>query len=511
MAAPAIVARATEKWRTFSPAQRVALGLAAAGLIAALVYVSVLIGQYRYAPLFSGLGAEEAGMISAKLKDLKVPYRLTDQGTAIQVPRDQVYEVRNQLASSGALSTGGMGFELFDKTKLGVTEFEQRVNYQRALQGELQRTIAQLDEVEQARVHLVMPEKTVFAEEQPDPSASVALKLKPLSQLKPEQVRGIVSLVVGSVEGLKPENVHLIDMAGRILSQDADADAMASASVTQQQAKRTYEQELEKRVREMLERVLGPGKAVAMVSADLDFSHQETVVSAPEGEGVVVSEQTSREQGGSAAAIGDRGTDGNLNGQYETPEPGGEQGYSREDTTRNYQVGTRQETIIQAPGTLRRLSTAVVVDGDLTPARKQDVEQLVATAVGFNPERGDQVVISAMGFDNSYQEQLAKDDAAAVAAAKKAREQGLLIYTVAAAAVLLLGMVFGLVMFMRRRRRLAAIAEAETAATAELDLEEGPVKPPPPRKNVEDEKMRELARENPQEVADIIKVWLQDE
>ncbi|MDI6710316.1 MAG: flagellar basal-body MS-ring/collar protein FliF [Bacillota bacterium] len=508
MATSAVVAGARERWQALSPVQRIALGMAVAGVIAAVIYVAGLIGQYRYAPLFSGLAPGEAGAIVAKLKELQVPYRLTDQGTTVQVPRDQVYETRIQLASSGALNAGGLGFELFDKTKLGITEFEQQVNYQRALQGELQRTIVQLEEVEQARVHLVIPKKTVFDEEQPEPSASVALKLKPLTQLKPEQVQGIVALVTGSVEGLKPENVHVIDMEGRILSDEAGSDQVASAGMTQQQVKRSYEKELEKRVQQMLERVLGPGKAVCMVSADLDFSRTETVINVPEGEGVVVSEQTSREQGGAGAAGGTAGTGGNFG--YETPTPGGNQGYTREDTTRNYQVGTRQETIVQAPGVLRRLSTAVVVDGDLTPAKRQEIEQLVATAVGFNPERGDQVTISAMGFDNTYQKQLAEDEAKAAAAAKKAQEQRVLTYAIAGAAGLLLLIVFGL-LFMLRRRRRAAMPAVEGLAPGEPGEDEGPMKPPPRRTDAQEEKMRELARERPQEVADIIKVWLKEE
>lgn len=508
MATPALAAKAKERWQALTPVQRIALALAAAGVVAAVIYIAGLIGQYRYAPLFSGLAPEEAGAIVAKLKELQVPYRLTDQGTTIQVPRDQVYEVRIQLASTGALNAGGMGFELFDKTKLGVTEFEQQVNYQRALQEELRRTIVQLDEVEQARVHLVIPQKTVFDEEQPEPSASVALKLKPLARLKPEQVQGIVSLVTGSVEGLKPENVHIIDMAGHILNDQAGTDQVAAASLTQQQAKRAYEKELEKRVQQMLERVLGPGRAVCMVSADLDFSRTETVINAPEGQGVVVSEQVSREQGAAGAAGGAAGATGNFG--YVTPTPGGNQGYTREDTTRNYQVGTRQETIVQAPGVLRRLSTAVVVDGNLTPAKRQEIEQLVATAVGFDAARGDQVTVSPLGFDNTYQKQLAEDEAKAAEAAKKAQQQRLLAYVIAGAAGLLLLILGGLVLMLRRRRR-AAMPAAEGPLAVEPEEDQGPVKPPPRRVDVQEERMRELARERPQEVAEIIKVWLKEE
>ena len=267
MALRDLLVQLEKRWRAFSAAQKAAVVLAGVGLVAALFYLNTLLTQLNYAPLFRGLSPEDAGAIVQKLDGMKVNYRLTDGGGTILVPKKEIYKIRASLAAGGALSGGGIGFELFDKTKLGITDFEQQVNYQRALQEELRRTIVQLAEVEQARVHLVIPQKSVFVEEQQKPSASVALKLKPLERLKPEQVEGIVALVCGAVEGLKPENVHVIDMSGNVLSDILASTTQVRTLKNQQDLQRAYERELERRVMQVLEKIFGPGKAVAMVSA----------------------------------------------------------------------------------------------------------------------------------------------------------------------------------------------------------------------------------------------------
>ncbi|MBC7105906.1 MAG: flagellar M-ring protein FliF, partial [Firmicutes bacterium] len=196
-----LLARLGARWQTLAPGQKVLLVLGGAALLVTLFYLGNLAFAPRYVPLVTHLDPEGAAAVVDQLKAMKVPYRLADQGATVLVPEKQVYEARMKLASSGVLAGGGKGFELFDQTKLGVTDFAQQVDYQRALQEELRRTIVQLEEVDQARVHLVLPEKSVFVERQAQPSASVVLKLKPGHDLRAEQVRGIVSLVAGSVEG----------------------------------------------------------------------------------------------------------------------------------------------------------------------------------------------------------------------------------------------------------------------------------------------------------------------
>jgi flagellar M-ring protein FliF len=400
-----ILAPVKERWQALPRPRQVLLVAAAAGLLATVIYLAVLITRPVYAPLFTDLEPGQAGKIAEELKNMKVPYRLEDQGKTIAVPEERVPDVRIELASKGVLADAGAGWELFDQQKFGVTDFEQQVNYQRALQEELRRTITSLEEVEQARVHLVLPRESLFLDEQVEPSASIALKLK--SELKPEQVKGIMDLVVGSVQGLKPENVHIIDMEGNVLSDDlalADERAkLARLSLDQYQVRRQYEKELETRIQQMLTRILGPNKAVAMVTADLDFDQRQTTTTTVQP-GQVLSQQTVNESGSGTGAGG---------APSETFQPGssipaltgGNSQYQKRQTTTNYQLGSQQQTLVAAPGTLRRLSVAVVLNGNYSAPQLQQVQDMVAAAVGLQQNRGDQINVSAMPFDTSYLDQ----------------------------------------------------------------------------------------------------------
>jgi flagellar M-ring protein FliF len=504
----AALARLNERWRGLSAIHRVSLVVLVIASLLALYYLGQFVRQMNYTTLFARLDPHEAGAIVQQLDSMRVPYLLQDGGTTIQVPKNRVDEVRIQLATTGALGVDGAGWELFDKSKLGITEFEQQVNYQRALQEELRRTIVQLDEVEAARVHLVLPEKSIFAEAQSPPSASIAVKLRPGAELSPDQVRGVVTLVAGSVEGLTVENVHLIDMRGRLLSGDLSQDTAAGIAQSHQEIRRNYERELEQRLQQMIQRIVGPGRVVVMVTAEMDFSQQQSVSTIPYGEPQVVSEQTVREEREGQGTGGVPGMDANVPGPDTYPLAGTTQteSYLREETVTNYHVGTLQQTLVQPPGELRRLSTSVVVDGDLNPDRAAQIQEVVAAALGFNPERGDQIVVAPMAFDTTYQEQLEEElRRAEEAAAEKERRQ-LLMYAVAAGAVLLLLVIAVVTALVVSRRRRAepepqvedvipvAVAQADTAPADQLSEKQRDV--------------RELARQKPEEVAQIIKVWL---
>lgn len=495
---------------------KAAIALLAAALVVTVIYTVAFFRQTDYALLFTEVDPAQAGGIVEQLETMKVPYRLSDGGTTIEVPEHKVDEVRIQLAGSGALPDGGVGFELFDRTKLGVTEFEQQVNYQRALTEELRRTIVQLDAVQQARVHLVIPEKTIFTEEQNPPSASIALKIRPHEEVTPDQVRGIVALVAGSVEGLEPENISIIDMLGRVLNEDLVEDGLSGVALSQQEIKRDYERELEKRVKGFLAPVLGTNKAVAMVTADLDFRQQQVITSRPTEESTVVSEYELTEESSGTGVGGVPGTDSNVDGTPVYPEldTGGSHEHSREERTTNYEVGTIEETVIEPPGRLRRLSTSVVVDGPLTNAMVTQIQDVVAVALGLDPERGDQVLVSSMAFDTSIQDQLAEDIAAAEALAKERERQVLMRNLIIGAAVLGLLLVAGLVWFIvryRRMRELAAAAEAELIAEEVVPIPITDKVDPELELSEQQKSVRELAKDKPEEVAQIIKVWLADE
>jgi flagellar M-ring protein FliF len=506
-----------ERWGTLTRSQKIGAALAAAALLFTVFYLVTILTRPDFAPLFTGLEPRQAGKIAEELKALKVPYRLVDEGKTIAVPASRVYDLRIELASKGVLSEAGPGFELFDQQKFGITDYEQQVNYQRALQEELRRTIVQIEGVEQARVHLVMPKESLFLDKQVTPSASIALKLAPLARLKPEQVQGIVDLVVGSVQGLQPENVHIIDMQGNVLTDQLsvrdEKAGLTRLSMNQYEIKRTFEKDLETRVNRMLTQVLGPGKAVAMVTADLNFDKRKTTTTTVQP-GQILSQQTSSEQGsGTAGAAGVPGTDSGLPGST-VPAQGGAGGsqYNRQQTTTNYQLGSQQETLEQAPGELRRLSVAVVLNGNFGALQVQQITEMVRAAVGAQDARGDLVNVSSMPFDTSYLEEARKEmEGVPKTPLEKLAQQWPLL---AGAGAGLLAVLFLLLFFLTRRGRKKAAALAEQAAkvpeapppqAAELPPFLKAQKPPELLSH-----LRQLAREKPAEVAEVIKLWLKE-
>ncbi|OPY57450.1 MAG: Flagellar M-ring protein [Pelotomaculum sp. PtaU1.Bin035] len=503
-----------ERWQALSRTQKIISILVAIGVLVCFFYIGLVAARPVYAPLLSGLDPKEAGVIAEKLKTMKIPYQLADQGQTIKVPEPQVYEARIQLASNGVLGDSGSGFELFDQNKFGQSDFDQQVNYQRALQEELRRTIIHLEGVEEARVHLVIPQKSVFANDQGTPTASVsvALKLKPAVRLKPEQVQGICDLLVGSVEGLKPENIHIIDAEGNVLSDVFKSNnepgvVMTRTTLDQQKLQRDYEKELEKRVQQMLTRITGQNNSVVMVTADLDFNQQQTTsTTASNPDNLKISEHSIKETGRGSDAGGAVGTDSNIT-TAPFAQGTGSSNYSREDNTTNYQVSTKQETMVAAPGRVRRLSAAVVVKDNVeSPVDILKVKDAVAAAIGYDQSRGDQINVSSMPFDDSFQ----KNFDAELAKEKSEKEKGRLYAYIIAAGVLLAVLLTLLVIFLLRRRRVAERfaedeEEEEFITVGALEAE-----PEQEFKDDRQEQIRKMASEKPEDVAEILKIWMAD-
>jgi flagellar M-ring protein FliF len=503
-----LIVKFKERWQTLNQTQKIVAALVAAGVVVCLFIIGRMVLKPAYADLFTGLEPKDAGAVIEELKAMKVPYQLVDQGKTIQVPEEQVYEIRNQLASKGTLSGGGIGFELFDQSKFGQTDFEQQVGYQRALEGELRRTVVQLEGVEQARVHLVLPQKSVFISDQGTPSASVVLKLKPGAKLKPEQIQGICDLFVGSVEGLKPEDVHVIDTEGNVLSDNfkSSDSAFADARVTMDQynAQREYEKQLEKRIQQMLTQILGQNQAIAMVTADLDFSRRQTtstVSSNPDN--LKISEQNIRESVTDDGGGGAVGTDSNIT---TTPiiQGIGSSNHTREENTINYQVDTLQETVINAPGSVRRLSASVVVNEAEKPVNVQQVTALVEAAIGYNQERGDQINVTSMAFDDSYQKQI-DEEMARLEAAERAKERERLYAYAGAAGVALVVLA---VLLWRRRGAQRIIEQDEQVVEEFVPVNAVEIEREQKTRDDKQQQIREISKEKPDEVAEILKVWL---
>jgi flagellar M-ring protein FliF len=247
--------------------------------------------QPDFQVLFSNLTQEDMGEMVGKLKEKKIPYQLSSDGKAILVPRDQVYEIRLTLAGEGLPKGGGVGFEVFDRTNLGATDFVQKLNYQRALQGELARTIRQIKEVEQARVHIVTPRESLFVEDRKKPTASVFVKTRSGMSLAPAQVEGIVHLVASSVEGLDFGSITVVDTSGNILSKRADTSPIGQLTSSQLEYQRNIEEGLKKKVQGMLEGILGMNKAITRVATDIDFQEVSIIEETYDPKAVIRSEQ----------------------------------------------------------------------------------------------------------------------------------------------------------------------------------------------------------------------------
>ncbi len=403
-------------------------------LIVTTILAGALIGGWfalrsqwePYAVLFSQLDDQDAAAVVTKLKELKVPYRVTPERGAIEVPEARVHELRIDLAGSGVVRGGGIGFEGFDKMRLGATEFEQRVMYRRAMEGELARTIGSIASVQSARVHLVMPEKSVFAARREPATASVVVRLKQGRFLGQGEVQGVVALVAAAVPGLEADRVALVTTEGTVLHRARGAASPDGApggggyDGDETSRARTVETQLEERARTMLERLVGPGHADVRVSAELDLARVERTEDRfdPQRTALRSESQTIERspEAGSAddTAAGVPGAESNLPGGASPTEPAPaasaaakDNSVTRESHTRNYEIDHIIEKRVNLQGAIRRLTVAVVVDGvpapdgTLEPRSREDLdklESLVRSAVGVDPKREDVITVESIPF-----------------------------------------------------------------------------------------------------------------
>ncbi len=391
----------------------VILSLVAGGFIALVIWTN----RPDYQILFSNLDATDASRITEKLKSKKIPFQLEDGGRAIMVPENQVYQLRLEMASQGLPKGRNVGFEVFDKLPFGTTEFVQKLKYQEALQGELARTIMQFDSVEQARVHIVPVGDSLFVEPDKKATASVVLRLQSGRALDRRQLQGIINLVACAVEGLKPENVTVVDMDGGLLSGGKGEDQGAEMSSSQFEYRRKLEKSLENRIRTMLEPVVGANKVVAKVSAEVDFRQVHISEESFDPDSAVVrSEQRQKE-----VASGDEGLpSGSPDLKYDVYQTQGKttansKKFEKENSVVNYEISKVNKQVISSVGDIKRLSAAVIIDGPYVQtkgpkgeeiatfqprSRKEmkEFQNIVKKAIGFSEDRGDQVSVSNIPF-----------------------------------------------------------------------------------------------------------------
>src|SRR5262249_1533245 len=260
-----------EIWRQLGTSQRVSVITATLVVVCGLGALAFWSSRAEYSLLYGKLSDSESAKVIAALDDAKVPYKIGSGGSSILVPADKVHLMRMQLAGRGIPRGDGVGFEIFDKPNFGISDFVQRANYIRAVQGELSRTISQLDEIESARVMIVLPENRLLLDRDKHPTASVFVHVRGTTPLQPQSINSIRFLVANSVEGLKPGNVSVVDNLGNVLSENTENDSITGLTSTQLTARRNLEQYLGKKAQDMLEKVVGPGQAIVRVSADINF------------------------------------------------------------------------------------------------------------------------------------------------------------------------------------------------------------------------------------------------
>ena len=404
-------------WGQMGASQRVSVIAATFVLVAGLCAAAFWSSHADYGLLYGGLSDTESAKVVAALDDAKVPYKV-GSGGAIMVPQDKVYTMRMQLASKGIPQGDGVGFEIFDKPNFGISDFVQRANYLRALQGELARTIGQLDEVKAARVMIVLPENRLLLDKDKHPTASVFVRVRGASPLGPQTINSIRFLVANSVEGLKPNHVAVIDNLGNT-EEISDNDSMAGVSSSQLGARRALEQYLSKKAQDMLETVLGPGQAIVRVSAEVNY---DTITKSEEKfdpDGQVVRSQTKNDENNDTSSpLNTTPTGISANTVTDTNAvAAGPVNTSRNHksvSTIEYEVGKTRTEQIQSAGGIKRLSAAVTVAQQTqgagadrkpvarTPEEIAKLQRIVSSALGADPNRGDTIELAELPFNDTF-------------------------------------------------------------------------------------------------------------
>ncbi len=395
-------------WGRLTTGQRVVMVSVVSAAIVALVLIVQFAGRPEYVTLFSGLPEQESGKVVEYLEEQRIPYKLENGGRSIKVERKDMYKVRIQLAQEGVPADGMTGYEIFDETNLGMSEFVQKLNFRRALEGELSRTIESLDEVEKARVHIVIPEPALFREAEEPTTASVAIRLR--TRLNQDQVYGVAHLVASSVEGLMVENITIVDGKGNVLSDLQERDPAMAMTSTQMELKHSVEEKLRAKVESMLDRLLGKDNSIVRVSVDLDLSRQEVSSETFDPDRVAIrSEETVETTSNSTEQRVFNPADPAL-------APLGADATSEENSTiTNYEVSRTQSHTVRNGGGIQRVTASVLVDGKYVPITDQEgtiVEQYeprtdeemqritmaVRNALGLDDTRGDNLSVQNIMF-----------------------------------------------------------------------------------------------------------------
>jgi flagellar M-ring protein FliF len=403
--------RARSTFNTVSLGQKVVIGLLLVGLLFGGFFFFRWITAPTQAPLFSNLASTDASAIVEELNAAGVAYTLADGGQTIMVAKDSVYDLRLSMSGKGLPAGAGTGYALLDEQGITTSEFQQQVSFQRALEGELSKTLESLAGVRDAVVHVALPKDEVFVTEKSTPTASVLLDLTPGTVLSGEQIQAVTNLVSSSIQDMDPDQVTVADATGQVLSSPGTG-VTAAAGDARSQVEQDYESRLSTSAQKILDSVVGPGRSVVSVRADVDLSQRDITSETytyDQGTPPISESTVTEEYAGGGIPVG------GVLGPENMPDAGanagaGDSAYNKEATTSNNAVGKTTEVIHGAPGDLKRLTVSVVMDdavaGNLNPQQMRD---LMITAVGLDEARGDDITVASLPFDTTAADKAAAD------------------------------------------------------------------------------------------------------
>ena len=512
-----------ERFNELSQGKKVAALSLVALALASLLVMSLWLKAPDYQLLYANLSQEDAGAIVEKLKNQKIPYEVSNGGRTIRVASDMIHETRLQLAGEGLPEGSDVGLEMFEDTPLGMTDFIQKINFQRALQGELTRTIKTLDAVAQVRVHLVIPKDNLFRKQKPKGKASITLKLKSGKSLSEGQIQGIVHLVSASVGSIEASNVVIVDVNGNLLSGGKEPSEGAMMSTSNFKHKLRVQKELQAKIIKMLEDALGSGKVIAKISTDLDFEQVERTeeIFDPDSQVVRSENQISESSVGSIPPGGIPGVQALVPSGEDSGSGAGQAAQrNKSNAVFNYEINKEVRRISKPVGEITKLSVAVMIDGTMagdpaeyqprTPEEMAKYLQMVQSAVGFDAERGDVVQVENIQFDHS---QLDKEKAEIESAEQidLAMEVGKLV----------LGLIF-LIMFFTRVIRpiitwmtttVEVIPQTEQLGVADNNSADEETKRLTEMENQADKirkSVNEFVGQDPKYTAGVIRKWMRE-
>ncbi|WP_297517610.1 flagellar basal-body MS-ring/collar protein FliF [uncultured Clostridium sp.] len=502
-----------EKFKAMGRVARISIIVALISIIIGIILAVAYSVNSKYQVLFTGLEGKDAKMVTEKLKELKVDLKVKDD--TILVPKKEVDSLRLELAPS--LSGGSIGYELMDEgSSFGITSEEFALKKLRMTQGEIEKTIKSFPQIENARVHITLPKETVFVDETEDGKAAAYIELKYGESLEPSQVKSIVALISSSVSNIPKENIEVVDQNMKLLSEGIFSEegegtiASGEAISNQRKLEADYEKELESSVYDLLNPVIGSSKIKTQISVELDFdSKQKTEVTVDPNK--VIKNQTTIKESNGSGAISTGPVDDNMSNNIEDTDGTGS---NREEQSTEYEIGKTEVKNISAPGEVKRVTASVVIDGKLDKNTIEAIKELVGTAIGYKQGRGDQISVLSMTFDQEEKE-AAKEQLDLMAGQAKTEKitKAIVIGVILVIAIILLAFLVS-----RVKRKKDENEEEEDSRRLNVVIDDDSMKNFDPIDfDIKDEKthveseIKNYANKKPEQVADVIKSWLNEE